>query len=51
MRQWALRVMKQHATVKFTKEEEEDVLLKKALPYTPRMDFSDPRNSIYVPLL
>jgi hypothetical protein len=48
-RRWAIRVINK-SSVPLEKAEEED-LLKHALPYVPSADFSDPRNSQYVPLL
>jgi hypothetical protein len=46
-RSWAIRVINAHSGTTFTKEEE-NALLKNAIPYVPSLDFSDPRNSQYL---
>jgi hypothetical protein len=47
-RTWAIRVINA-SSVPLTKGEEES-LIKNAIPYVPSLDFSDPRNSQYIPL-
>ena len=47
-RRWAIRVIDAHAGIPFTPDEEK-ALLKNAIPYVPSLDFSDPRNSQYLP--
>jgi hypothetical protein len=48
-RTWAIRVINA-SSVPLTKDEENS-LLKNAVPYVPSLDFSDPRNSQFLPLI
>jgi hypothetical protein len=47
-RRWAIRVVNAHSGTPFTKADEE-ALLRNAIPFVPSLDFSDPRNSQYIP--
>jgi hypothetical protein len=49
-RSWAIRVIDAHSGTPFTPDEEK-ALLKYAIPYVPSLDFSDPKNSQYLPLI
>jgi hypothetical protein len=49
-RSWAIRVINGHSGTPFTADEEK-ALLKNSIPYIPSLDFRDPRNSQYVPLI
>jgi hypothetical protein len=48
VRRWAIRVINK-SSVPLEKTEADD-LLKHAIPHAPSLDFSDPRNSQYLPL-
>lgn len=47
-RTWAVRVINKSSAEKLNKDEKES-LIKNAVPYVPSLDFSDPRNSQYLP--